>query len=62
MRFMDKLDVVVVTRVHTADDDLAALREAERLSLTHAIEVWEGDRRVARVNKGNRPTADRQSL
>jgi len=54
LRFLDKLDVVILMRAYTAGDDLAALSEAEKLSLTHTIEVWEGTRKVARVQKGNR--------
>jgi len=56
-RFLDKLDVVILMRDYTAGDDLAALSEAEKLSLTHTIEVWEGARKVARVQKGNRALA-----
>jgi hypothetical protein len=64
IRFLDKLEVPVVVRAYTAQDDLAALREAERLCRTHTIEVWLDDRRIARVKKGNAPlvTQDRQSL
>jgi hypothetical protein len=64
MRFFDRLDVAVCTRVHAANDDLAALLEAERLSASHTIEVWEGNRLVAKVKKGNVPLSesDRQSL
>ena len=53
LRFYDKLDVVILMRAYIGNDDLAALAEAERLSATHTIEVWEGDRKVARVKKGN---------
>jgi hypothetical protein len=38
-----------------ARDDLDALQEAERLCETHAIEVWQGTRCVARVGKGEIP-------
>lgn len=45
MRFFDMLDVVVLMRVHTANDDLAALREAsaERRQRPHplaALTAW----------------------
>jgi len=62
--FLDSLEVPVVIRAFSAHDDLTALREAERLSKTHTIEVWDGARRVARVKKGNVAlvTEDRQSL
>jgi hypothetical protein len=53
LRFYDKLDVVILMRTYLGSDDLAALAEAERLSATHSIEVWEGSRKVARVKKGN---------
>ena len=50
-RFLDRLDFVVLTRAQIAADDLAALVQAERLCATHTIEVWDGARKVARVNK-----------
>jgi len=36
-----------------ARDDLDALKEAQRLCETHAVEIWQGKRCVARVKKGN---------
>ncbi len=64
IRFLDKLEVPVVVRAYTARDNLEALKEAERLCRSHTIEVWDGDRRIARVKKGHVPlvTEDRQSL
>jgi len=64
LRFLDKLEIATLVRGYKARDDLDALEEAKRLCKTHAIEVWHGDRRVARINKGNMPlaTAARQSL
>lgn len=53
LRLLDKLDVVIVKRAYSGPDDLAALEEAQRQSANHAIEVWEGLRKVARVKKGN---------
>ncbi|HWY63751.1 MAG TPA: hypothetical protein VNX61_00970 [Rhizomicrobium sp.] len=53
LRFLDRLDVVMSTRIYGGGDDLAALAEAERLSITHTIEVWQGLRKVARVKKAN---------
>lgn len=53
LRFLDKLDVVIVVRTYSGRDDLAALAEAQRQSTAHVIEVWQGLRRVARVKKGN---------
>lgn len=55
LRFLDRLDVVILMRAYAGADDLAALAEAERQSATHTIEVWDGARRVARVKKGNVP-------
>ena len=52
-RFLDKLDVVSSMRTFLGRDDLAALAEAQRQSATHAIEVWQGLRKVARVKRGN---------
>jgi hypothetical protein len=62
IRFFDKLEVLVVIRAYTAQDDLARPKEAERLCRTHTIEFWLDDRRIARVKKGNAPlvTQDRQ--
>jgi|KBSSwiStaDraftv2_1062776.scaffolds.fasta_scaffold6637187_1 hypothetical protein len=62
LRFHDKLNVVVLLRGYSAGDDLAALAEAERLSATHTIEVWEGIRKVARVKKGNAALASTDKL
>ena len=64
LRFLDKLEVPIVIRVFSAHDDLTALKEAERLSTTHTIEIWDASRRVARVKKGNVAlvTQDRRSL
>ncbi|HUE63499.1 MAG TPA: hypothetical protein VMO78_03895 [Rhizomicrobium sp.] len=50
---LDKLEVPVIDRAYLAHDDLAALKEVERFRKTHTIEVWQGDRRVVRVKKGN---------
>lgn len=55
LRFLDRLDVVIVMRPYIGADDLAALAEAQRVSATHTIEVWDGIRKVARVKKGNVP-------
>ena len=62
LRFHDKLNVVILTRRYLAADDLAALGEAVRLSATHAIEVWEGARKVARIKKGNAALASTDKL
>ena len=56
---LDKLDVVILMRenLYRRRRTCAALSEAEKLSLTHTIEIWEGTRKVARVQKGNRALA-----
>jgi hypothetical protein len=38
---------------HDHADDLDALAKAEILSVDSEVEVWDGDRFVARVKKGN---------
>ena len=55
LRFHDRLNVPIFKRTFLGRDDLTALAEAERLSATHTIEIWDGVRRVARVKKGNLP-------
>jgi hypothetical protein len=62
LRFHDKLNVVIFKRTYIGRDDLDALAEAERLSATHAVEIWDGERRVARVKKGNLPLASMDRL
>jgi hypothetical protein len=63
-RFQDRLKVTVHVEVHAHPDDLSALERARRLSSTHAIEVWDDNRFVVRVKKGDRAltTDDRASL
>jgi hypothetical protein len=53
LRFLDKRDTVIVMRAYSGSDDLAALAQAQLLSASHTIEVWQGRRKVARVKKGN---------
>jgi hypothetical protein len=57
LRFYDRLDVFILRRAFVGADDLSALGEARRLSATHTIEVWQGNRKVARVKKGDIPPA-----
>jgi hypothetical protein len=61
--FLDVSDEIMSARAYLGTDDLAALAEAERISGTHTIEIWEGNRKVARVKKGNAAlsSADRLS-
>ena len=63
-RFLDNSDMVVTVRYYTARDDLGALEAAEKLCTIHMIEIWQGNRRIARVKKGNVPLGieDSQSL
>lgn len=60
----DRHNIRIRVRAWRGKDDLDALDAAQRLSARHAVEVWQGDRRVARVNLRDRPlrTRDRQSL
>ncbi|HVW72492.1 MAG TPA: hypothetical protein VHC39_02545 [Rhizomicrobium sp.] len=53
LRFLDLSEAVIRMRSYAGHDDLAALREAEKQSATHVVEVWEGNRKVARVKKDN---------
>lgn len=61
---LDEAGRIVSARDILAHDDLAALREAEAGCENSAVEVWQGARRVARVNQGNAPlrSSDRMSL
>ena len=52
LRYLNESDSLVLSRSHAAQSDFDALIEAERGSITHTVEVWEGDRKVARVKKG----------
>jgi hypothetical protein len=64
IHFFDKMNVRFLVRNWSGSDDLAALAEAQSLSATHTIEVWQGERRVAHVKRGDRAlrATDRQSL
>lgn len=55
LRFLDLSNAVVCVRAFNGRDDLTALSEAERLCATYALEVWDGNRKVARVKQGNAP-------
>lgn len=61
-RFIDKLDFVVHIRARSLMDDFAAFTEAKQLCATHTIEVWDGDRLVTRVKKGNLPPRGRLAV
>ena len=52
---LDEKDHIVSARNFVAHDDLTALQEAEAVCQKNAVEVWQGRRRVARVNIGNAP-------
>ena len=55
---------VALSRTVPCTDDLDALAEGVHRSNTHAIEIWQGQRLVARVKLGNLPldACDRTSL
>jgi hypothetical protein len=53
LHYLNSSDAVVLNRALAAPHDLDAIREAERRSYTHTIEVWDGDRKVARVRKSS---------
>lgn len=55
LHYLDGSDVMVLKRAHAARNDLDALAEAERQSLNHTIEVWDGERKVARVKRSRLP-------
>ena len=61
---LDGSERIVSARDVAARDDLAALLEAERDCEKFAVEIWQGERRVARVKLGNAPleSQDRMSL
>ena len=61
---LDETGHIVSAKDLLAHDDLAALREAETACQKNAVEVWQGARRVARVNLGNAPlrSTDRMFL
>ncbi|HVV26849.1 MAG TPA: hypothetical protein VHC40_02665 [Rhizomicrobium sp.] len=64
IRFLDGRNRAVLARDFEGKDDLAALAAAEKLCDMHSIEVWQGERRVARVKQGNAAldAGDPQSL
>ena len=64
IHFFDKLNIRFLIREWMGVDDFAALDHARKLSIMHAVEVWQGDRRVGRVNRAGAPlaTEDRQCL
>ena len=55
---------IISTRDPFAHDALAGVREAAAVYERNTLEVWQGARRVARVNLGNAPlcASDRMSL
>ena len=54
---LDRSGHIVSGKDVIAPDDRAALQEAEKACEKHAVEVWQGARRVARVEKGSAPLA-----
>jgi len=55
---------VALSHTVRCSDDLDALSAGIRRSEAHAIEIWQGQRRVARVKLGNAPldATDARSL
>lgn len=51
--------VLAVSHRHVCKDDLDALAEGVRRSVGHAIEIFRGDRLVARVKQDNAPLNSR---
>jgi hypothetical protein len=47
---------------HLLTDDMAALSLAQTLCDRNGIEIWEGQRRVARVKRGNEPLSERDAV
>jgi hypothetical protein len=60
----DRWGTVALSQTVRCTDDLDALSEGVQRSKTHAIEIWQGARLVARVKLGNAPldAADARSL
>ena len=54
LRFIDQSGTVVFMRSYTANDEVGAVSEASKLCSEHSIEVWEGTKMVARVQKSSR--------
>lgn len=55
LRLLDPEGRVVSRRSLPLHDDLDALDEAVRHARSQAVEVWQGQRLVARVKPGNAP-------
>ena len=56
-RFDYRLDgEIVYAAMHECADDLDALDTAEQLARDFEIEIHQGERFVARINKGRRPS------
>lgn len=53
--YLDSARHIVSAKDVVVPDDLAALQEAEKACGEHAIEVWQGARKVAHVKLGNAP-------
>jgi len=62
--FMDEQGHIFIAQDHVLRDDLDALAAAKNLCSDHAIEVWQGNRQVARVKAGDEVlnASDPQSL
>jgi hypothetical protein len=54
-RFHDNDGRLIGKENHPCSDDLEALDLARILSHRHAVEIWDGEQRIARVKIGDRP-------
>ncbi len=61
---LDEGDHIVSTVRCTCEDDLGVLEKAESLGDGYAVEVWDHNRKVARVKRNNAPleATDPESL
>ncbi|MBL6936213.1 MAG: hypothetical protein ISS15_13840 [Alphaproteobacteria bacterium] len=57
--FLDRRGAVLLREDHRFVDDVTALESAVNLCREHAIEIWDGKRRVAMVKKGHAPLDER---
>jgi hypothetical protein len=51
LRFLDKQNALVLVRRVVARNDVAAMAEANSVSRTHTLEVWQDERLVGRVER-----------
>ena len=54
--------MIAQSQFHACADDLAALDLAERLCISNAVDVWDGERRVLHVKYENAMATPSDSL